>query len=94
MVDLIALVVLVRFLASRAKQKGYPVYLAVIGVVMFTAGSVLGFAIGAALGLELGVMLTVIAGEVLGAAAAFAVITALPARRIPLPLDELEETFR
>lgn len=93
MLDLVAVLFLVRSLSARARKKGYPGYLAVLGVLGVVTGELVGLLGGARLGGGGAAILSSWACGALGGLVAFVIVRRLPDRS-GLPIHELEETFR
>lgn len=93
MIGLIAVLVVARTLAARAQRKGYPGFLATLGVLGWVAGETAFVAAGERFGV-IGVLLADVAGGLAGALAAFAVIGLLPHRSRGTSIEAIEETFQ
>ena len=78
--DLLPLLYIVRTLGALARTKGYPSFLAALGVVGWVVGGALGFTLAAWRGAELGAIAAYPVGAAIGAALAFAVVHLVPAR--------------
>jgi hypothetical protein len=79
-------------LSSRARRKGYPGYIAALGVLGWSIAETSGIALGARFGVPIALLLGFGLG-ILGACSAFVVIDLLP-DRAKIDVNELEETFR
>jgi hypothetical protein len=77
MLEILALMRLVRSLTDLAKQKGRSKAWAMLGVAMWFGGELIGFFIGIALGLDAGAYLFAIVLAIGGAVGAWAIVKSL-----------------
>lgn len=94
MVDFVVVLIIARKLSARARARGYPRWLAAVGVLGWVTGEATGVFVGARLGLDLAVLITGAAGGLTGVLVASALIDRLPRRPTELRVDELEDAFR